>query len=232
MIHNLPLYVPGLFILSVIITYLFFISAVNKNNSISTTVIVSGIIVGWLGIQYVLAMNKFYQETNTIPPRFAFLAIPPLIVIIIVFITKSGRSFIDSLPPSTLTMLHSVRILVELVLFKLFVYRFVPILMTFEGRNFDILTGLSAPLVFYYGYVRKSISRGFLIAWNLLAMALLFNVVVMAVFSTPSPFQQFAFLQPNIAIQYFPFIWLPCFIVPIVLFAHLATLRNLLKSTP
>lgn len=51
-----------------------------------------------------------------------------------------------------------------------------------------------------------------------------------ALFSTPSPIQQFAFEQPNIAILNFPFSWLPTFIVPLVLFGHLASIRKLLKE--
>jgi hypothetical protein len=41
------------------------------------------------------------------------------------------------------------------------------------------------------------------------------------------PFQQFAFDQPNIAVLYFPFIWLPSCVVPLVLLSHLAAIRQL-----
>jgi glycerol-3-phosphate acyltransferase PlsY len=59
---------------------------------------------------------------------------------------------------------------------------------------------------------------------------LLLNIVVNAVLSLPYPFQQFAFDQPNVAVLYFPFTWLPCFIVVIVLYSHLAAIRKLLKG--
>jgi len=36
-----------------------------------------------------------------------------------------------------------------------------------------------------------------------------------------------AFDQPNIAVLYFPFSWLPTYVVPVVLFCHLAALRKL-----
>jgi hypothetical protein len=38
----------------------------------------------------------------------------------------------------------------------------------------------------------------------------------------------FAFDQPNIAVLYFPFNWLPSCIVPLVLLSHLAAIRQLL----
>jgi hypothetical protein len=48
-----------------------------------------------------------------------------------------------------------------------------------------------------------------------------------AVLSTPSAFQKFAFNQPNVAILHFPYTLLPAFIVPLVLFSHLAGIRYL-----
>ncbi|MEO8588376.1 MAG: hypothetical protein ABI432_03330 [Flavobacteriales bacterium] len=65
-------------------------------------------------------------------------------------------------------------------------------------------------------------------AWNIACIGLLVNIVARAVLSAPFPFQQLAFDQPNIAVLYFPFVWLPCCVVPLVLLAHLATLRKLL----
>jgi hypothetical protein len=66
--------------------------------------------------------------------------------------------------------------------------------------------------------------------WNWICLALLLNIVVRAVLSAPSPIQQFAFDQPNIAILHFPFVFLPGFIVPAVLFCHLAIFAKRGKS--
>jgi len=142
---------------------------------------------------------------------------------------KIRTIFIDGLPQSTLTFLHIVRIPVELVLYWLFLHQAVPELMTFSGRNFDILAGITAPFVAYYGLQKQLMGRKTLITWNLVALALLFNIVIHAVLSAPFAFQQLAFDQPNIAVLYFPFSWLPGFIVPVVLFAHLVSVRQLLK---
>ena len=43
-------------------------------------------------------------------------------------------------------------------------------------------------------------------------------------------FQQFAFDQPNLAILQFPFSWLACCVVPLVLFSHLVCLSFLFKK--
>ena len=98
--------------------------------------------------------------------------------------------------------------------------------MTFEGGNLDILSGITAPIIallWLQGYVGK---RG-LILWNFITLALLLNIVIRAILSLQTPFQQLAFSQPNIGITLFPFVLLPAFIVPVVFFCHVAVLMNL-----
>ena len=102
--------------------------------------------------------------------------------------------------------------------------------MTFEGRNFDILAGITAPIIAYFGLTKTTLSRQTILLWNFICLALLLNIVINALLSAPSPIQKFAFDQPNIAILNFPFSWLPTFIVPIVLFGHLTSIRQLFKQ--
>ncbi len=230
MLSNLPFYIPVLFIFTTVLTVIFFISAIRENNSARTVALVSVIICVWLIIHAILALKNFYTVTDSIPPRFTLMTFTPLLTILILFITTSGRKLIDSLSLKVLTQLHVVRIFVEIILFWLFLYKFIPRLMTFEGRNFDILAGLSAPLVAYFGFTKNTLSKKFMLAWNIICLLLLLNIVVNAILSAPIPFQQFAFDQPNIAVLYFPFVWLPGFIVPVVLFSHLVLIRRLSKK--
>jgi len=44
--------------------------------------------------------------------------------------------------------------------------------MTFEGSNFDILAGLSAPLVFYLGFVKINLTKNTLLLWNAVCLPL------------------------------------------------------------
>lgn len=228
---ELPFYIPLLFILTTLVTLLFFIAAVQKNNPGTTVVIVSLVLSGWVLIQAILGYKLFYTLTDTIPPRFALMVAPPFLLILILFITRLGRRFIDSLNMQLLTQLHVVRVFVEIILWWLFIYRYIPQLMTFEGRNFDILAGLTAPVVAWLGFVKYRINNRFMLVWNVICLLLLLNIVINAILSAPFPFQQFAFDQPNIAVMYFPFVWLPCFIVPVVLFSHLVLIRRLSRNT-
>ena len=184
----------------------------------------------WLNIQYYIGQSGYYRVTDTIPPRFLLLILPPIMLIAALFMTRSGRQYLDGIDIKTLTLLHIIRIPVELVLYWLFLNKAVPQLMTFEGRNFDILSGITAPLVFYFGFIKKRLGRNVILLWNFLCLGLLLNIVVNAILSAPFPFQQFAFDQPNIAVLYFPFNLLPALVVPLVLLAHLVTIRQLMPG--
>lgn len=218
---DIPDYINVLFGLITFATIFTFFSA-TKNSTQSLI-----ILFVWIGIQGVLSYQGFYKDTFSWPPRFILLVLPTLIFIGILFITKTGKNFLNSLNIKTLTLLHLVRIPVEIVLFLLASNKAIPAIMTFEGLNFDIFSGISAPLIYYFVFVKKSLSKRYFLLWNFICLALLINIVSIAILSVPTSFQKFGLDQPNIAVMHFPFSWLPCCVVPLVLLSHLATIRKL-----
>ncbi len=185
-------------------------------------------LIAWLVIQGILGYTGFYTHSQGLPPRFMLMILQPLVSIIILFSTAAGRRWLDTFDIVKTTWVHVVRLPAEICLLWLFTLKLVPKSMTFEGGNFDIFSGITAPLV-AIAIRRNSIKRSWVIAWNFLCLCMLFNVVLHGLLSAPSPFQQMAFDQPNIAILYFPFVWLASVVVPAVLFAHLVSLRKLFK---
>jgi len=122
--------------------------------------------------------------------------------------------------------LHSVRLPVEIVLFGLFTHKMIPELMTFEGRNYDIIMGLTAPIIGIL-LIRKQLGKRGLLIWNMIGLVLIFFILFNGILSAELPFQQFVFEQPNRAINFFPFILLPATIVPIVIWTHLSDIIKL-----
>lgn len=222
--NNVPLYLPLGFVATVLLTCYFLVKAAHGNRILASLLII------WMIGQSVVAITGFYTNTQTIPPRFIAMLLPPVILILIMFATHKGRNFIDLLRPDQLSLLHMVRVPVEFCLFVLYSYQLVPQLMTFEGINFDIISGITAPLIAYFGYHKKVLSKPLLLIWNLICLGLLVNIAFHGILSVPSPFQRFGFEQPNIGLTYFPYVFLPGLIVPAVLFAHLSSIRQLLKS--
>jgi len=234
MLPNLPIYISIVFGLTTVLALLLFHYAVLSStsaNSVGNAKIILSILSFWLVIQAVISLNEFYAtDTTAIPPRFAFVIIPPFVTILILFLTKKGLAFIDNLPLVNITYLNIVRIPVEIALYLLFLHKAVPKLMTFEGKNFDIISGITAPLIAYFGFAKEKLSNKIILWWNIIALLLLLNVLTIGILSAPLIFQAFSFLQPNIAALHFPFVWLPAFIVPLIFFGHLVSIRQLLKS--
>lgn len=232
MLDKLPAYISITFGLTTMAALILFVITVRKSSHENTrmnVVFIATGLAGWLLLQAMLTIKNVYNTgTNSLPPKILLFGIlPVMLTVLFLFVTQKGKAFVDSLPLKELTYLNTVRIPVEFVLFWLYLNKAVPQLMTFEGYNFDIIAGITAPFIAYVGFAKKKLNRQILLIWNILCLLLLLNIVVLAFLSAPSPLQKLAFEQPNIAILHFPFSWLPTFIVPVVLFGHLVSIRRL-----
>jgi len=228
-------YYSIIFALTALLTLLLFYRVLTKSTSETTRKLAPLVFWGlftWVLLQSFLSYTGvYYENTNSLPPRIVLLGVfPMLLVIILLFILSKGKQFLNSLPLLEITIVNSVRIPVELVLYWLFIHGFVPQLMTFEGFNFDILAGISSLFIAYFAFNKFKTRKKILLIWNFISLLLLLNIVIIAVLSVPSPFQQLSFQQPNIAILYFPFSLLPTFIVPIILFGHLVSIKQLINK--
>ncbi len=226
MIENLPLWLEILFIVTCVITIAFFYYSNGKPKRVAF------ILILWSIIQALLAYTGFYQNSDAVLPRFGLVIIPAVVLIIFGLLPKQQKWFFENRNIKISTFLHSVRIPVEIVLYGLFTHNMVPELMTFEGRNFDILIGITALLVGWL-FLKQRISKQMLLIWNIVGLIFVLFILINGLLSAELPFQLFAFEQPNRAVNYFPFILLPATIVPIVIWTHLSdilTLRRALKS--
>ena len=221
---HLPLSVIAFFLVTVVLgLFLFGLAVRGSKRALPLTIL-------WMCAQSEVAISGFYLSTETTPPHFLAAVGPPLIVIGVLILTTRGQRFMDGMSLKWSVLLHSIRILVEVNLYLLFLQKQVPIQMTFEAGNLDILAGLSAPIV-WWAFSSKHIGRRGLLLWNGFALLSVLNALGRAVLSAPFRFQQFAFDQPTIAILYFPFVLLPAFLVPAVLLCHCVVFRKLLQTT-
>ena len=181
--------------------------------------------------QAVMALGEFYLPTNIVPPRLPVFAVLPAVILIVV-IFAAGRDFVAELPLIPLTVIHAIRIPVELTLAALFEQGLIPREMTFHGWNHDIISGILAIIISLFAFRNRQPNRKLLIGFNIIGLLLLANIVTIAMLAVQSPIQKLAFDHPNRGVLYFPYVWLPAMIVPVVLFCHLASLYKLLKAEP
>ncbi|GMT49816.1 MAG: hypothetical protein IEMM0008_1355 [bacterium] len=236
MSDGFPWYVLPTFLSFVLITFLFILyytyrSFKSLNKPSYSFFILVVLLIGWLIVQAVLASSGFFNAPRSMPPRLMFAFGPILLILLLLFIIPGSYKVMKEIPVSALTYIHTIRIPVELVLWWLYLDKGIPELMTFQGRNPDILMGITAPIIGYLCFTKKILSQKIALVWTLISLVFVINIVTYALLSFRSPIQMFAFDQPNVALATFPFIWLPCFVVPVVIFFHLLAVRRLLSKT-
>lgn len=177
----------------------------------------------WLFVTGVLAYIGFYKNTSSLPPRFLFVLLPG--ILIFSFQYKWAKRI--RINTTYLLAIHALRLPVEIILHQLYLQKKIPVMMTYEGWNFDILTGISAILLLAYKlFTGKELNRLLMIVWNIMGLVLLMVIVSIAILSAPLPIQQLAFEQPNIAVLEFPIVFLPAYIVPAVFVSHILLIRQ------
>ncbi len=177
-----------------------------------------------------LTAKGFYLDTTSLPPRPMFVLGPPLLAIAVMVFTGRGRAWAGGLDLLALTALQTMRLPVEIVLQRAGMEGQVPTMVTWAGTNFDVITGITAPVMAAYLWRSANPDRRLLIAWNIICLGLALNVVGTAVLSIPGALQQLNFDHPNLLVLTVPYVLLPAVIVPVAFWAHAASLVKLLRS--
>ena len=204
--------------------------AEKKQQNISRQFLIG--IGAWLLLISILALVGFFKEFSQFPPRLILTLVPPLVFILwLTIFSKNLAAILRVIPPAHLLYIQSFRIFVELLIWLLFIQTLLPIQMTFEGYNYDILTGLTAPIFAYYCFVKKKWSRQVAILWNIAGLILVFTIVTIAMLSFPTPFQYFMNEPSNRIVATFPFVYLPAVLVTIAYSMHFFSLKQLLLQS-
>jgi len=162
--------------------------------------------------------------------NFPFNMIPvlvvPLIAILAFIFSKTGSEILVRIPIENIIRLQAFRFFVELLLLALYLENQAPIQMTFEGRNWDILSGISAPLIALL-VSRGKISTTVLLIWNIACIGLLINILAVAILSMPTPLRVFTNEPSNTIVAQFPVSWLPGLLVPLAYGLHFISIKQL-----
>ncbi|MEP1032018.1 hypothetical protein [Ekhidna sp.] len=228
--EDIPSYVAATFIAIVIavLGFLYYaISAATPGKKSITPSLVITLIVGWIFFICVQTFNGYFTNLSGFP-RLPLMVCFTLAAIAILFVWPRTRAILMEMPITTLHYIHIVRVPVEMVLWWLAVSRAIPMDMTFEGSNLDIISGISAPFAAVFMVGAQSKSRIGAIIWNVIALALLINIVNMAVGYMPYYYTPTGGQSANLGVFYFPYVLLPTVIVPTIFFSHLVSLYQLI----
>lgn len=185
-----------------------------------------GILVVWMVIVSAVSIAGIMGNFSIFPFNFAPFLLLPLIAILLFTFSRTLKEVLPHIHPVRIIRLQAFRVFVEILLWFLFLDNLLPIQMTFEGRNFDVLSGLTAPVIAFLSF-RNKISKQAIIVWNLVCLGLLINIVSIAILSMPTPFRYFMNEPANTIVAEFPISWLPTFLVPLAYMLSFISIRQL-----
>ena len=199
----------------------------SRNSKMLVQFVIGGMIC-WLTILAILAAAGFFTNFESLPPRMLICILPPMALIFILLFSPAFMAVLKQLPLSWLVWIQVFRVGVEAMLWLGYKAGFVPPQMTLEWLNQDIIVGLTAPMAANIFFRKGHFRRFEALIWNIFGIALLLNIVTIAFISTPSPWRIFMNEPANTFIVTMPFIWIPGFLVPFALAAHLFSIRQIL----
>lgn len=193
-------------------------------------IILVGFLVFWFGYLIFLSTQEILFDL-TLPPKMPILIFLPLIIIMMIFYFKNRNDVVLKAIPITYPVYYQTfRIFVELLLVFTFYKNIIPKTATFEGLNFDILMGITAPFMAYFVF-RKPIKSIFLAkAWNILGILMvLFVAFIIAtgfyqpqIWGSETQLVEFEFVQ-------MPYLLIAGFLAPSAIFMHVVSLMQLRK---
>lgn len=180
----------------------------------------------WLILLAVLAGAGVFKIFS-MPPRVPFTVILPVVAILIGSFTGKCKSLLRAIPPHWIMIMQAFRVPVELWLWFAFAKGLMPVQMTFEGRNYDMISGVLGLVAGWMIMGKRKGWKLISVVYNIIGLALLLNIVMVAVLSFPGPTRYFMNEPANVIMSEFPFIYLPGVLVVLAFALHIFSLRQL-----
>jgi hypothetical protein len=202
-----------------------FAYGVKRVSGLRSALLASLVAALWMTVTWLLADSGALRAFERRPPPFLLLPIAILGLAFVIAFSRLGHRLATGIPIYALIAVQSFRFPLELAMHDLMERGIMPIQMSYSGRNFDILTGITAIAVAFA--VKRGIAgKKLILAWNIMGLILLVNIVTVAILSTPL-FRYFGNDRLNVFVTYPPFVWLPAVLVLAALAGHLLIFRAL-----
>lgn len=190
----------------------------------------TGVLLVWLSWVGILSLSGRLADLTLRPPAIAYIVGPLMVFMVLVLATHWGGTFSTSFPIRLLLGAQVFRVAVEILLYLLWKDGQIPRMLTWDGANFDVVIGLTAPFV-AWAAARGRAGRLLAQAWTLAGVLMLTNVVVRSVLTAPGPLQLPVTEVPNLLPGQFPFVYLVGFLAPLALLLHLMAIRSWYESS-
>lgn len=179
----------------------------------------------WLAATAAVGFSGVMLDVSARPPPFAVVVAVTFGTAVVVGVSAVGAG-LARLPLWWLVGFHAFRLPLEIVMHAAADAGVMPQVMSWDGRNFDVVAGVAAIVVAVA--LRRGAPRWVAGAWLAFATVTLINVVVVAVRASPL-LRHFGDDEVNVWVAYAPFIWLPTVLVASAVAGHIVLLRALLR---
>lgn len=186
----------------------------------------------WITITGALGASGLLEHWDRMPPPMLIVLVVAIVLTCVLALGSFGNTLAQGLPLWALVGYQGFRVAVELMLHRAYEQGVIGVQMTWSGRNFDVVSGVSALLLGFCLWRRgesRPVPSAIVWLWNLLGIGLLANIVVVAVLSMPTPLRAFDGPANNF-VATFPYVWLPTVMVTAALFGHVLVARRLVKG--
>jgi hypothetical protein len=164
-----------------------------------------------------MAFSGILAKFTSFPPWIPLLVLAQLAFVFWLGWASPWSKSLAEIPQYILVGLQCFRIPIELLLATLATRRLLAIEMTYYGRNFDVLEGITAvALAIWLKRCDENSLRHVVLVHGLL--------------SVPYPSQLLHLSVPTFIIAYFPAVWLLTVLVPMAYLLHLVSIKRCLAK--
>jgi len=184
-------------------------------------------LASWLAVTAGLASSGVFASfANT--PLMMFPILGTVALVTFVALGPASARIVEQVPIAWLVGFQAFRLPLELVLHEWYAQGTLPIQMTYEGANFDIVTGilaLAVGLVLVARLLPPAPQRALVAVFNVAGFCLLCNVMFIAMRSVPSPLRGYTNDPPILLAFHTPYTWILFVCVAAALWGHLVVFR-------
>jgi hypothetical protein len=182
----------GFTLLPLVVLATFSFVLVKRSRSLSWVVVV---MAGWTIFTAAMAYSGLLAEFTSFPPWIPILVLAQLAFVFWLGWYSHWSDLLAKIPQYILVGLQCFRIPVELLLATLAARKLLAIEMTYNGRNFDVLEGITAfALAILLKRCGENYLRHSVLVWNLIGLSLVTVVISHGMLSVSYP-QLFHYLS-------------------------------------
>lgn len=223
--HDIPaaytIVVLGVFCILIYVVLAMLENTIRQNTYKTVVRRIQIFIILWAFIAFIVSYSMFFVKTGV--PAGPFGVVLGLFGLVLLFLNRGFKTIIMAIPLPSLILLQTARVIGG-VFFVAYLNGLLPAYWAITTAAGDIITGVFAPLVAYVASQKIAHWKWYVTLWSMVGIADFVHGIIVALLSSPAPFQIYYPLPTLDAMNYLPFVFIPLFSMPLLLIVHIIIL--------